>query len=187
MIKVEIDTTELRRYISTVAEPIITKSISGAINSALISARKQAMIDIADQTELKQKDIKARIGLFQAKPSDLSGYLRISDGGIPLVNFGARIRTVQTSRGKRTGATIQIPGGRQVVPGGFLVGTPGISGQVYGRVDNGRYPIQVLKSKPLFDLFPDGQLVGGITSAIAATFPKRFEDNMAFHAKRAGL
>jgi len=148
-----------------------------AINRAMASTKTEAVRSAAQATGAKQKDIKNRIGQFKANIKRISGAVIAFAKPISLSVFTPKVKVVRTKKGRRYGATIKGPEGRQLVPGGFIVeGKSRVS--VFARVGMARLPIKKLFTNALIKHISQAPIIRQLTEKATREFEKQWANEL---------
>jgi hypothetical protein len=162
------------------------KAAVRAANRTIITTRAELQREISEKLQIKRKDLIGRFHVDKASKDQPVARLIVFGRGIPLFRFAARKITVQTSKGKRTGATAMINGQRQVVPGGFIAQMASGKVGVFARRGDRRLPIEELTTNNVLDLLNrDQSLLGRIKAGAQATMKKNFERDFNYFSKGA--
>jgi hypothetical protein len=129
-------------------EKTLKKANSLSLNHAARKTKTEASRLFRSTINLKAKDVSDSIKVVTARAGQpvegQRSQLIILERPVPLFRYGARTKRVVTSRGKRTGVTVQVSQQRKLVTDGFIATTKrGYTG-VFKRTGDGRMPIKHL-------------------------------------------
>lgn len=154
------------------------KAGTRAVNRTLATVATATVRALATEVGLAQKDIRPSITAQRATFTRQIGTLRVTGRRIPLIAFGAR--GPEPSRGRGSGVTYKLPGGRGRLPEAFIAtmrsGHRGVfvrrTGASSRRV--GRLPILELYGPSL----PGAMVRKGIDAAMVAVGDEALARNL---------
>lgn len=170
---------KLERYVTR----DVKKAGVTSINRAMASTKTLAVKTAAEELGVPQKSIKTRIGQFKATFNRPSGAVISFAKPISLSAFDPKFKTVNTKKGKRTGATVRGPEGRYLVPGAFIVETKSSRLSVFARVGQARLPIKKLFTNALIKVMSRSNVMRELQGKAKVEFDKNFRHEV----KRRGL
>lgn len=191
MLKVEIDTTELK----TLGE----KKFRAAARSATVRAANRAAKAVDKEAKrnfkkiapgMKAKDLKKFVTTKKANRKKAEAIVNLIGRGIEAVKFKPRqkIVKVQTKRfgNKRRGVTIAYPnGGRQLVTGGFFVKDSGGNKRVVRRTHRTKSGLVRVFYRKALDIMKAAGVIKDLTRIGSLAFKKNFEREFQFYINRA--
>jgi hypothetical protein len=118
-----------------------TRASVRAMNRAMASARTVMVRAVANDTGLKQKDVRDAIPLTEATYTRFEARIAASLKRIPLIKFNAR--GPEPSRGRGRGVSYRLKGSRGRLPHGFIATMPSGHRGVFERT-----PGKFMRTKP---------------------------------------
>lgn len=151
-------------------------AIARALNRSATSANVVMVRAIAQDLGLKQGDVKDRIAIRSASPSDLRAQLIATGARIPLIKFNARERLGR-------GVTARLPGGRGQYPSAFIATMRSGHRGVFVRKGRPRLPIAELFGPSIPRVFEKFIPVG--TARALEQLAKNLVSEMRFALRRS--
>lgn len=143
------------------------KASTRAVNKTLSGLKTATVRGLAAAVGLRNKDITPSIAIKRATFSNQTGHLAVTGRRIPLIAFNAR----QT----RAGVSYRLPGGRGLVPSGFIATMRSGHTGVFARRGKRRLPIIEQFGPSL----PRAMVGGGLLAAMTELGNTLLEKHMA--------
>ncbi len=176
---------------------IMSRAAVRAVDRAMISARRYIVDKIRSVLNVRAKAVNELIVIRKAGGGDdgkVTGSLELKDRPFRLVEFQPRARRVRTTRGPRTGVTVQVKQARKLVGGGFLATMPSGHTGIYKRVPNTRMPskknqnkekiVELFSTRPTDLLGEDSSFMKETEEYASQRFEVEFEREFAFYAQK---
>lgn len=152
------------------------KAVMRALNRTMENVQTVAVRSVAADLGLRQADIREALEIQRATPANLRVRLIARGARIPLIAFGAR--GPEPSRGKGSGVTYRLPGGRGRVPTGFIATMRSGHRGVFKRIARARLPIVELKGPSVVQSFT--KQLAAMQARAAEQLPKNLEHEVQF-------
>ena len=188
MLNIETNASSVIANIAGISERAVNKAFAHSANGAITQTRT-FILKALTEAGIKRKYAAAQIYAKRATPDFLNASLRDKGKRIPLSAFSPRSKMVKTSRGKRTGVTVQIGGVRELVPGGFLMTTKSGRVGIFQRIGQSRLPIkQVYFTKALAGIYAGTSELKSSAQAYAKeTMARLFAHDLEHYKAKEGL
>lgn len=174
------------RDFRALSEKQLKQAGARALNKAATAMRNEIPKIIREKSGLPVSAVKDAVQIIKADKNEnldtMKAVLRVSTKPFRLYLFGARERTVRTSRGPRTGVTVKIGGTRKPWPSAFIAKMKSGRVGVFKRDTSERLPIKELTGPSAANLL--GYSKSGVSSSFgqvssilgygAALFAKEF-------------
>jgi len=134
------------------------QAIVRALNRSIASAKTAMVRVIAQDTGLKQADVRERVWVREARPDRLVAALQASPARLPLLLYGAT--GPEPSRGQGRGVRARLKGGAGRYPHAFLATMASGHRGVFQRSKTGRLPIGELHGPSIVRVFEKHVAVG---------------------------
>lgn len=158
-----------------------------AIKRTMTTIETHARRRVAAETGIKPTILKKYIRIIK-QPSQRSAQsiMRMFKRGLPLIQFGAKAVRVKTRRGKRTGVSIDVGQGREIVPQAFIAETKSGHRGVFKRKGQKRLPIVEQFSSALTKVLESSDFLREVEKIAVETFRKNFKRELEFELKKRG-
>jgi len=171
-----------------ISEKALRSAAARALNRAATSARAEAARRVQDSLNLKVSDIKNAIDIDTASAredlSTMKASLIVKNIDVPLYQYGARQKTIRTSRGKRYGVTVNVKGSRTVEADAFIAQMPSGHIGIFVRSGNPRLPIHELYSTTVLEVFKNTGFVASLSDYASQQFQTNFASELAYQLSK---
>lgn len=163
-LSVKVDTTEVERMLTELQREFIPKATSAALNRVGVSARAEAVREVAKATSMRQRDVRERTAFRKASRQSLVVELKAEPWSPNLIRYQAR----QTKQG----VSAKAWGQRKVYRGAFIGNK---CRTVFTREGKDRLPLKALHGPSVPKEFMREHTTKAMERVVRERFPIEFQ------------
>lgn len=172
-IDIKADVAAARRQLYSWQHNVIPKATAAALNRTGDHANTLTVLDLAEVTGLKQKDVRAAMRRVRAKWGNLEYRLAAIGRALNLIRFGAR----QTKKGVSASAW----GKRKIYKSTFIANQ---GRTVFVREGKARLPIKAVHGPSLPREFGRAQFMNNLKAAVTLKWRTEFAHQLAYYLRK---